>query len=187
MATTPYYDLAIHLHQYFSPQTVVWARRRRRSLGMLLSCITNRFLLESQHRLLSDSHGLPPVQPILISPISAYGTPRLRSSVADREHRKSAQKSIPTLGVIIARSIRAERLYLQKKIAGCSENATSPGLAVRVFSTTASRIAWVPETLLIRAFWSCVGSCSMRRKPRPSLTVQNYPRLSSVGSIIFRN
>jgi hypothetical protein len=91
------------------------------------------------------------------------------------------------LGETIARSIRAEALYLQKKITRCSENATSPGLAVRVFSTTACRIAWVPETLLIRAFCSCVRNRSTRRKPRPSLAVQNYPRLSSVGSIIFRN
>lgn len=106
----------LHLHQYLSPQTVVWARRRRRSLGMVLSCITNRFLLESQHRLwcCSDSHGLPPVHLTLISQISTYRTPSLRSSVADREHRESAQVSFPMPGGTIARSIRAEALLAEK-------------------------------------------------------------------------
>ena len=144
----------------------------------------------------SDSHGLPPVQVILISQISTYRTPSLRFSVTDREHRESAQESIPTLGVKIARSIRAESLLAEKENEMLRKRDFPTFSGSRVLHDRL-RIAWVPETPLIRAFLSCVLETTVRRKPRPSLAVQIYPRLSvrginalpsvsEIGRVVFR-
>lgn len=67
----------------------------------------------------------------------------------------------------------------------CPENALSPRLAVRLNSTPDCDSVDTRNASDL-CFRHLLQSGRARSKPRPSLTVQNHPRLSSVGSILFQ-
>jgi hypothetical protein len=134
----------------------------------------------------SDTHGILPVQGSL--PTGNYLRIHKRRIgrrdfglrwLTDEGTLNQRFQTIRTLVVTLARSTRVlARLWQcseSKKKTVCSENALSPRLVVRVFSTTDP------------CFRSgCCEGAAIRSKPRPSLAVQNYPRLSFVGSILFQ-